>query len=93
MVAINDLRHPSSISEVLRCDGSLRLHMANAKSPIRYLEVSQKLAFSTKIRNGDLQNKQKTRGGNGYSVGPECFYKKEESGRKLPSASWAGGRS
>ena len=44
-VALGDMRSTDKILEVLGCDGTLQLHLANAKFPLRYLVGSQKLIF------------------------------------------------
>ena len=44
-VSIDDMKPKDRISEVLGRDGTLQLHLANTKFPLRYLADSQTLIF------------------------------------------------
>merc|ERR1712112_36235 len=50
-VSLDDMRPTGKILEVLGCDGTLQLHLANAKFPLRYLVGSQTLICLSKARN------------------------------------------
>ena len=47
-VSLGDMRSTDKILEVLGRDGTLQLHLANAKFPLRYLVDSQTLIFFRK---------------------------------------------
>ena len=54
-VSLDDMRSTDKILEVLGCDGTLQLHLANTKFPLRYLVGSQTLIFLSKARNEILK--------------------------------------
>ena len=60
-VALGDMRSAGKILEVLRCDGTLQLHLAKTKFPLRYLVDSQTLILLSKARNEILTRNPITR--------------------------------
>ena len=54
------MRSANRLLEAVGCDGEMQLHLPkNAKSPMRYLSGSQKLIFTSAMRDG-IPNRNKT---------------------------------
>ena len=54
-VSLDDMKSTDRILDVLGRDGTLQLHLANTKFPLRYLVGSQTLIFLSKARNEILK--------------------------------------
>ena len=54
-VSLDDMKSTDRILDVLGCDGTLQLHLANTKFPLHYLVDSQTLIFLSKARNEILK--------------------------------------
>ena len=53
--SLDDMKSADRILDVLGCDGTLQLHLANTKFPLHYLVDSQTLIFLSKAGNEILK--------------------------------------
>ena len=80
-VDLNDFRAGTHVGffDVLGRDGALRLHLTNAKSPVRYLTDSQTLVFLSKIRNAIFKRNKATWSDTYARLDPNEFFKENHN--------------